>query len=139
VSAGRLEKKSMFLRYSTCAFGSFLIPPFASEFNNLGTTHEQRKKQNRELRFFSGLGLSLSSFNQVDQEKSSLARTRRSPPQPAAARRSPPQPTAARRSARHDRREPTLFFLRAVACSTKLDANNATLLRVVWHVLGIWS
>jgi len=59
VSAGRLEKKSMFLRYSTCAFGSFLIPPFASEFNNLGTTHEQRKKQNRELRFFSDLGLLL--------------------------------------------------------------------------------
>jgi hypothetical protein len=54
----------------------------------------------------------------------------------AAARRSPPQPTAARRSARHDRREPTLIFLRAVACSTQLDANNATLLRVVWHVLG---
>ena len=81
---------------------------------------------------------SLSSFNQVDQEKSSLARTRRSPPQPAAARRSPPQPAAARRSARHDRREPTLIFLRAVACSTQLDANNATLLRVVWRVLGIW-
>ena len=39
---------------------------------------------------------SLSSFNQADQEKSSLARTRRSPPQPAAARRSPPQPAAAR-------------------------------------------
>jgi hypothetical protein len=47
----------MFSRHSTCAFGSFLILPFASEFNNLGTTHEQRKKQNRELRFFSGLGL----------------------------------------------------------------------------------
>ena len=43
-------------------------------------------------------GRSLSSFNQADQEKSSLARTRRSPPQPATARRSPPQPAAARRS-----------------------------------------
>ena len=41
---------------------------------------------------------SLSSFNEVDQEKSPLARTCRSPPQPAAARRSPPQPAAARRS-----------------------------------------
>ena len=41
---------------------------------------------------------SLISFNQVDQQKSSLARTRRSPPQPAVARRSPPQPAAARRS-----------------------------------------
>ena len=28
VSAGRLEKKSRFFRHSTCAFGSFLIPPF---------------------------------------------------------------------------------------------------------------
>ena len=53
---------------------------------------------------------SLSSFNEVDQEKSPLARTCRSPPQPAAARRSPPQPAAARRSARHDRHESTLDF-----------------------------
>ena len=82
---------------------------------------------------------SLSSFNEVDQEKSPLARTCRSPPQPAAARRSPPQPAAARRSARHDRHESILIFLRAVACSTQLDANNATLLRVVWRVLSIRS
>ena len=44
---------------------------------------------------------SLSSFNQVDQEKVRLrvlAAARRSPPQPAAARRSPPQ--RAPRSAR---------------------------------------
>ena len=81
----------------------------------------------------------LSGFNEVDQEQRSLARTRRSPPQPAAARRSPPQPTAARRSARQDRREPTLIFLRAVACSTQLDANNATLLGVVRCVLSIRS
>ena len=82
---------------------------------------------------------SLSSFNEVDQEKSSLARTRRSPPQPAAARRSPPQPAAARRSARHDRHESILIFLRVVACSTQLDANNATLLRVVWRILSVMS
>jgi hypothetical protein len=34
-----------------------LIPPFASEFNSLGTTHKQQQQQKRELHFFSGFGL----------------------------------------------------------------------------------
>ena len=33
------------------------IPPFASEFNNLGWPINNEKKRNRELHFFSDLGL----------------------------------------------------------------------------------
>ena len=71
---------------------------------------------------------SLSSFNEADQEKSPLARTCRSPPQPAAARRSPPQPAAARRSARHDRKE-SIFNFSASGCvfySTRCKQRDLT-------------
>ena len=57
VSAGRLKKKSRFFWLFEAGWPRLSIPPFASEFNNLGIAHEQRKKRNRELRFFSDLGL----------------------------------------------------------------------------------